>query len=127
MLPPCEALDKEEETAAASAQVDFPGGPPANAGDVVREDPTGPGATGPMCQSPSSPARQAAAVRSQSMQLETALPATGTQRSRKQSRGKVRPGVETTDRLNSVQGCQISWPGGAGMSMRNEHPDFPQP
>lgn len=65
MLPPCEALDKEEETAAASAQVDFPGGPPASAGDVVREDPTGLGVMGPMCQSPSSPAREATVVRSQ--------------------------------------------------------------
>ena len=53
MLSPCEALAKEEETAAKLAQVDFPGGPvvknpPANAGDMVLEDPTGPGATEPM-------------------------------------------------------------------------------
>jgi len=57
VLSPCEALAKEEETAAKLAQVEFPGGPvvknpPANAGDVVQEDPTGPGATEPMYLEP---------------------------------------------------------------------------
>ena len=57
MLSPCETLAKEEEIAAKLAQVGFPGDPvvkstPANAGDTVREDPTGQGATEPMCLEP---------------------------------------------------------------------------